>query len=557
MYIISFRFYACNKIVSIDLSEQISSIEEATFYGCKSLINIDLTNVKSIGMSSFYNCIGLTKLYLPRANSIEENAFEGCINIKEISSSSYCAGNLVRQTRATIVTILTGYSIDDDMFSNCETLIELNLCNGIRSIGDNAFNGCKNSDTGFITVKKEDKSEYKIKPFKQTNGEREFLASSPAICVDENVFENLSVNTSYNYNLFLSWNFKGDADGFLIYAEHSDFPIYEINDNLQHYLTLYDYKGSTKFTIKAFINTLNGKVILAESPKVSLKIRKYKKPLVSLIVPAYNAQDYIIRSIDSALASDFSDLEIIIVNDGSTDDTQKIINWYAKNYSNVVSVEKENGGVADARNKGIEIAKGDYIAFMDNDDLIRPDMISKLYNTITKNKCDVAIAPLYRITDNGYTQHCKLPFIEDIPIDIDKYFEIMYTPGYYNCAIWNKLYKASMVKEHPLGKLKYEDVSWTPCILSYAENICFLKTPLYEWDRKTRPETFGDVLARQNEDDLFENRKEAMLFFIKNGNPDKRSYLRTIAKRRLNRYAKNSKNKSYQEMIDKIEAGKL
>ena len=143
-YIGNYAFYACNKIVSIDLSEQISSIEEATFYGCKSLINIDLTNVKSIGMSSFYNCIGLTKLYLPRANSIEENAFEGCINIKEISSSSYCAGNLVRQTRATIVTILTGYSIDDDMFSNCETLIELNLCNGIRSIGDNAFNGCKN-----------------------------------------------------------------------------------------------------------------------------------------------------------------------------------------------------------------------------------------------------------------------------------------------------------------------------------------------------------------------------------------------------------------------------
>lgn len=421
---------------------------------------------------------------------------------------------------------------------------------------ESGFNGCKNSDTGFITVKKEDKSEYKIKPFKQTNGEREFLASSPAICVDENVFENLSVNTSYNYNLFLSWNFKGDADGFLIYAEHSDFPIYEINDNLQHYLTLYDYKGSTKFTIKAFINTLNGKVILAESPKVSLKIRKYKKPLVSLIVPAYNAQDYIIRSIDSALASDFSDLEIIIVNDGSTDDTQKIINWYAKNYSNVVSVEKENGGVADARNKGIEIAKGDYIAFMDNDDLIRPDMISKLYNTITKNKCDVAIAPLYRITDNGYTQHCKLPFIEDIPLDIDKYFEIMYTPGYYNCAIWNKLYKASIVKAHPLGILKYEDVSWTPCILSYVDKFCFLNTPFYEWDRKTRPETFGDVLARQSEEDLFENRKQAMLFFLKNGNPEKINELKEVAKRRLMRYAKNSPNSPYHELIKKIDSGK-
>ena len=289
------------------------------------------------------------------------------------------------------------------------------------------------------------------------------------------------------------------------------------------------------------------------SEKVSLGIRRYKKPEVSLIIPAYNAQDYIVRSIDSALASDFSNLEIIIVNDGSTDGTQKIIDWYDKNYPNVISVVKENGGVADARNRGIKEAKGKYIAFMDNDDLIRPDMISKLYNSAEKNGGDIAIAPLYRITDKGYTIHCDLPFAEDIPVDIDKYLEIMYTPGYYNCAIWNKLYKASIVKEHPLGKLKYEDVSWTPCILSYAETICFLKAPLYEWDRKTRPETFGDVLARQSEEDLFEHRKQAMMFFIEKGNPDKKEYLKTIAIRRLKRYAKNSSNTAYQELINKLE----
>ena len=222
-----------------------------------------------------------------------------------------------------------------------------------------------------------------------------------------------------------------------------------------------------------------------------------------------------------------------------------------------MSLTKENGGVADTRNKGIEIAKGKYIAFMDNDDLIRPDMIGKLFASIEKNDCDVAIAPLYRITDNGYTTHCNLPFMENIPLDIDKYLEIMYTPGYYNCAIWNKLYKASIVKEHPLGILKYEDVSWTPCILSYAKKFCFLKTPFYEWDRKTRPETFGDVLAKQSEEDLFEHRKQAMLFFIKNGNPEKKEFLKTIAKRRLTRYSKNSSTQCYQELIDKIDNGKI
>ena len=286
-----------------------------------------------------------------------------------------------------------------------------------------------------------------------------------------------------------------------------------------------------------------------------MSLRKYEKPDVSLIIPAYNAEDYIARSIDSALASDFSNLELVIVNDGSSDNTQKIIEWYAKNYPNIVALQKENGGVADTRNVGIKAAKGKYIAFMDNDDLIRSDMISSLYKSIEKNNCDVAIAPLYRITDNGYTIHCKLPVMEDIPHDIDKYLDIMYTPGYYNCAIWNKLYNAEMVKNHLLGILKYEDVSWTPCILSYAKTFCFLKKPFYEWDRKTRPETFGDVLAKQAEDDLFEHRKQAMLFFIKNGNPAKKETLKTIAKRRLARYAKNSSNPAYQDLIEKIDKG--
>ena len=415
------------------------------------------------------------------------------------------------------------------------------------------FNGFKNSDTSFITIKDDGEAEYKIKPFtKEKDGKRKNLASSDIFNLNKNVFKSATIYKSYNYNLFLSWNFDGDADGFLVYTQNSKKPIFETNDGLMHYLPLNDYKSGLKFFVKAFVNTINGRVIIGESEAISLSLRKYEKPEVSLIIPAYNAEDYIARSIDSALASDFANLEIVIVNDGSTDGTQKIIDWYSKNYPNVLALTKENGGVADTRNVGIKAANGKYIAFMDNDDLIRPDMIKSLYNSIEKNNCDVAIAPLYRITDNGYTVHCNLPFVEDIPYDIDKYLEIMYTPGYYNCAIWNKLYKSSIVKEHPLGILKYEDVSWTPCILSYAKTFCFLKKPFYEWDRKTRPETFGDILAKQSEEDLFEHRKQAMLFFVQNGNPDKLEFLKTIAKRRLSRYAKNSSNPAYKILAEEI-----
>ena len=114
-----------------------------------------------------------------------------------------------------------------------------------------------------------------------------------------------------------------------------------------------------------------------------------------------------------------------------------------------------------------------------------------------------------------------------------------------------------MVKEHPLCKgIRYEDVSWTPCIMSYVDKFCFLKTPFYEWDRKSRPETFGDYLAKQPEDELFEHRKQAMLFFIENGNPAKKEFMKTIAKRRLARYSNGSNNPAYQKMIEEIDDGK-
>jgi len=426
-----------------------------------------------------------------------------------------------------------------------------------KNEGEQGFCGCKNSDTEFISIEKSENTEYKIKPFVKNDQGRDFLASSQAFKPQDNLFGSVTIYKSYNFNFFLSWCFNGEADGFLVYTQNSDIPVFITNDSLRHHLEITEFKGSTKFIVKAFVNTPDGRLIIGESAPAVLGIRKYEKPEVSLIIPAYNAKDYIARSIDSALASDFENLEIIIVNDGSTDETQKIIDWYDKNYENIVSIQKENGGVADTRNVGIENARGKYIAFMDNDDLIRPNMISSLYNAIEKNACDVAIAPLYRITDNGYTIHCNLPFEENIPYDIDKYLDIIYTPGYYNCAIWNKLYNAQMVKEHPLCKgIRYEDVSWTPCILSYAKKFCFLKTPFYEWDRKTRPETFGDVLAKKPEDELFAHRKEAMLFFVRNGNPEKREYMKTIAIRRLTRYSKNATDNSYQDLIGQIDAGK-
>lgn len=445
---------------------------------------------------------------------------------------------------------VSAFSVDENKLGL--TYSKYNGCDGYRlykSENGAGFNGVRNYQSENILIDYSQGEAFKIKPYKEENGNRTFFTQSAVVDGSENKFESVTVYKSFEDNLFVSWNFKGVADGFLICLEKSNLPVFETSDGLRHFASLQGFKNDCKFIVKAFVNSLNGRVIVAESEVVQLTKRPFEKADISLIIPAYNSRDYLARSIDSALASDFDNLEIIVVNDGSTDSTQEIIDWYAANYENVISIQKENGGVADTRNVGIKAANGELIAFMDNDDLIRPDMMSSLYKSITKNNCDIAVAPLYRLVDRGYTKHCELPFEADVAYDIDSYLEIMYTPGYYNAAIWNKLYRASIVKEHPLGILKYEDVSWTPCIVSWAKSFCFVNTPFYEWDRKTRPETFGDVLAKMPEDDLFEHRKQAMMFFVEQGNPEKLEQLKVIAQRRLARYAKRSTHSGYNELI--------
>ena len=125
-------------------------------------------------------------------------------------------------------------------------------------------------------------------------------------------------------------------------------------------------------------------------------------PKVSIIVPVYNVEKYLSKCLDSLVGQTFKNYEIIVVNDGSTDNSQEIINKYKLKYPNLIKTFiKENGGLSDARNFGIEKATGEYIMFIDSDDYISKDMSEKLYNSITTNESDMAICNFIRINSNG------------------------------------------------------------------------------------------------------------------------------------------------------------
>lgn len=345
----------------------------------------------------------------------------------------------------------------------------------------------------------------------------------------EGEFENTVLYESYDGNLALSWTFNGKSDGFWIYDEYGKL-IYETRNIYQHYFLIKGYEKETGFVLKAFADTMKGKVVTAQSKQIFFSARKYDNATVSLVIPAYNSENYLVRTIDNALAQSFFDLEIIIVDDGSTDSTPDIIDWYAEKYANIVGIHKENGGTPAARNTGIEYSHGHYVGFLDNDDMIRPDMITRLYSSAEKYDCDISVTSVYTITENGYVCSVQYSIKEDNDIPIHEFFQAYMHGSELGVVVWNKLYRASLVKKYPFPILPYDDVAWTPYILSYAKNICYINGCFYEWDRTIRESTLLSKWDQYKKKEMFEFRKRAILFYLENGDTKKRGLLKESAK---------------------------
>ena len=129
--------------------------------------------------------------------------------------------------------------------------------------------------------------------------------------------------------------------------------------------------------------------------------KKYK---VSVIVPVYKVEKYLEKCLDSLVHQTLESLQIIVVNDGSPDNSQNIIDRYVKEYPNkIFGYIKENGGLGDARNYGMQFADGEYIAFVDSDDWVDEKMFELMYNFAVKNEHQIVIGDMYNIND-GWTQ---------------------------------------------------------------------------------------------------------------------------------------------------------
>ena len=187
---------------------------------------------------------------------------------------------------------------------------------------------------------------------------------------------------------------------------------------------------------------------------------------VSVIVPVYNVEKYIDKCLNSLVNQTLKDIEIIVVNDGTKDSSQKIIDKYAKKYNNVKPFIKENGGVSSARNFGLNESCGEYVLFVDGDDFVDYTMTEKMYKNAKKEKLDIVVCNMYKFYNDDKKEIYKCNYgLNDDPIK-------NYIVGDSGpCA---KLIKKSIFDKAKFRNIYYEDLDLIPTLVLYTNKIGYI-----------------------------------------------------------------------------------
>ena len=209
--------------------------------------------------------------------------------------------------------------------------------------------------------------------------------------------------------------------------------------------------------------------------------------MISVIIPVYNVEDYLEECLDSVCNQSFKDIEIICVNDGSTDMSPKILDDYVKKDSRIKIITQENNGLGHARNTGLKYAAGEYVLFVDSDDFLCENALGELYSNARSNNSDVVIFNFFSYNGNYAPTGLQL---EELFGNVDyndftfTYRDIKHYVMYDYFAVWFKMYKKDFLDKFNLDfqvGIAYEDVLFQVKSFIYADKISFLPKHLYSY----------------------------------------------------------------------------
>lgn len=245
-------------------------------------------------------------------------------------------------------------------------------------------------------------------------------------------------------------------------------------------------------------------------------------PIITIIIPVYKVESLLRRCIDSLLCQTLSNIEIILVDDGSPDKCGNICDEYSQKDSRVIAIHKENGGLSSARNTGLDICKGEYVMFVDSDDYVEPNFCEEALKTIQEQQVKCVAFGYYEHIDNKVIKFCtkeprKVPknyAIESLITSKDVIFNIA----------WNKIYHRSLFEQirFPHGR-HFEDQGTTYKLFDLAGDIYVSAALLYHYVRRgdsiSQTDSVYTVESPKNINDLFDLWYER-LFFFKEKYPD-------------------------------------
>ncbi|MFE3872326.1 glycosyltransferase [Flavobacterium sp. ZS1P70] len=237
---------------------------------------------------------------------------------------------------------------------------------------------------------------------------------------------------------------------------------------------------------------------------------------VSVIIPVYNAEKFLVDCIQSLLNQTLQECEFIFVNDGSSDSSQQIIEKFRGKDARIVLINQENKGISSARNIGIEVSKGEYVGFLDNDDYVKETMFETLYNNAIKNNLDIVVSKTILGRDHKY-------IIKDAVFPTEKIYHQDFIQKYIITsllreedlfAVWNKIYKRSLVFQKevrfPNSRVIEEDNMFNIQAFNQASKVIFLDYSGYFYREVTTSESRKTI-----ENDYFDKALQKLLFDYK------------------------------------------
>ena len=294
-------------------------------------------------------------------------------------------------------------------------------------------------------------------------------------------------------------------------------------------------KNNKTYYVEAYYGYEDHYVLYNKSKPTKCEYTKVEKKdfVLTIGIPVFNTETFIPRTLDSIILNTFPNFKILVINDGSKDNSAKVLDWYAKKYDFIEVHNDEWGGLSHVRNKMLDIVDTKYIGFSDSDDILSPDMYSELYKYIEKYQADVAICKTIERADfNKYSVVLQVPVNEVLVYDYERMAYEKYNRTKYNIffvSTVNKIMKTEIAKKVRFTENNhYEDTGYTPSVYTYINKFVFVPYIMYVWDKRQRQTTgtYSTSYEALDRDTIYHYLYEGLSYAVYNGKKDNLDYVK-------------------------------